>query len=155
MFRKLIVSGLCWLAIGAAYVLWRGTPAALATPEVVSNTIKADEPTVVTVTVRIQDPAFTVYSVDLIRVDAHGVALPDTEMRDENGTNTDVVAGHQFFLRMWDDGTRGDATANDGVFTRRVLLKEPSARLYFEVHASFAKVERPVRSAPFVVDVSR
>ena len=155
MFKKLIISGLCSLAIAATYVLWRGTPATLATPEIAPNTINANEPTLVTVAVRIQDPAFTAYSVDLVRVDAHAVALPETEMLDEDGTNTDAVAGHQFFLRMKDDGTKGDAVAGDGVFTRRVRLKESSGPIYFEVHAGFAKVERPVRSVPFAVKVSK
>ena len=72
---------------------------------------------------------------------------------DEDGTNTDAVGGHRFFLRMRDDGTTGDAVASDRVFTRRLVLKESSGPVYFEVHASFAKVEPPVRSAPLAVDV--
>jgi hypothetical protein len=76
-------------------------------------------------------------------------------MIDEDGTNTDAVAGHRFFLRMRDDGTKGDGVAGDGVFTRRVMLKESSGPVYFEVHASFAEVERPVRSAPFAVNVGK
>jgi len=76
-------------------------------------------------------------------------------MLDEDGTNIDAVAGHQFFLRVRDDGTKGDAVANDGVFTRRVMLKESSGSVDLEVRANFAKVERPVRSAVFAVDVNR
>jgi hypothetical protein len=155
VLKKLIISGLCSFAVAATYVLWRGTPTTLATPEIAPNTIKANEPTLVTVTVRIHDPAFTVHSVDLVRVDAHAVALPETEMLDEDGTNTDAVPDHQFFLRMRDDGTKGDVVADDGVFTRRVLLKESSGPVYFQILASFAKVERPVRSAPFAVNVAR
>ena len=120
-----------------------------------THTIEANKPAVVTVTVRIQDPAFNAYRVDLVRVDAQAAVLSDTEMTDEDGTNTDAVAGHRFSLRMRDDGTKGDAVASDGVFTRRVVLKESSGPVYFEVRASFAKVERPIRSAPFAVNVSR
>jgi hypothetical protein len=142
------------LTIAATYVLWRGTPT-VATTEIVPNTIESDIPALVTVTVRIQDPAFNVYGVDLVRVDAHSAVLSETEMIDEDGTNTDAVAGHRFFLRMRDDGTKGDGVAGDGVFTRRVMLKESSGPVYFEVHASFAEVERPVRSAPFAVNVGK
>jgi len=154
VLKKLALSGLISLAIATTYVLWRGTPT-LATPEITPNTIKANEPTLVTITVRIQDPAFNVYNVDLVRVDAHALTLSETEMVDEDGTNTDAVAGHQFFLRMRDDGIKGDAVAGDGVFTRRVMLKESSGPVFFEVHASFARVERPVRSVPVAVNVSK
>jgi hypothetical protein len=135
-------------------VLWRGTPT-VGTPEIAPNTIEANKRGLVTITVRIQDPAFNVYGVDLVRVDAQAAVLSETEITDEDGTNTDAVAGHRFFLRMRDDGTKGDAVASDGVFTRCVALKESSGPVYFEIDASFAKVERPVRSAPFAVNVSR
>ena len=148
MLKKLIISGLCSLAVAATYVLWRGTPATLTAPE-----IKANEPTLVTFTIRIQDPAFTVVSVDLVRMDAHGMALPETQMVDEEETNTDAVTGHQFFLRMRDDGTKRDDVANDGVFTRRVMLKESSGPVYLEVQANFVDVERTVRSPLFAVGV--
>src|SRR5437773_1701563 len=154
MFKKLVVSVVISLTIAATYVLWRGTPT-VTTPEIAPNTVEANKPALVTVTVRLQDPAFNVYGVDLVRVDAHAAVLSETEMIDEDGTNTDAGAGHRFFLRMRDDGTKGDAVASDGVFTRRVLLKESSGPVYFEVHASFAKVERPVRSAPLAVNVSQ
>jgi hypothetical protein len=154
MFKKLVFSVVISLTIATTYVLMRGTPT-VSTPEVAPNTVEANKPVLVTVTVRIQDPAFHVYGVDLVRVDAHAAVLSETEMVDEDGTNTDAVAGHRFFLRMRDDGTKGDAVASDGVFTRRVVLKESSGPVYFEVHASFAKVERPVRSAPFAVNVSQ
>ena len=154
MFKKLVISVVISLTIAATYVLRRGTPT-VATPEIVPNTIEANTPALVTVTVHIQDSAFNAYGVDLVRVDAQATVLSEIEMTDEDGTNTDVVAGHRFFLRMRDDGTKGDAVASDGVFTRRVLLKESSGPVYFEVHAGFAKVERPVRSAPFAVNVSR
>ena len=154
MFKKLVSSVVISLTIAATYVLWRGTPT-VATPEIAPNIIEANKLALVTVTVRIQDPAFNVYGVDLIRVDGHAAVLSETEMIDEDGTNTDAVADHRFFLRMRDDGTKGDAVAGDGVFTRRVVLKESSGPVYFEVHASFAKVERPVRSALFAVNVSQ
>jgi hypothetical protein len=114
VLKKVVASGVISLTVAAAYVLWRGTPS-LATPEIAPTTIKPNEPTLVTVTVRIQDRAFKVYNVDLVRVDAHGVQLPDVVMIDEDGTNTDAVIGHQFFLRMKDDATKGDAIAGDGV----------------------------------------
>jgi hypothetical protein len=152
VFKKLVIYVVVSLTIAAAYMLLRGTPT-VATPATIPNTIEANKPALVTVTVRIQDPAFNVYGVDLVRIDAHAAVLSETEMIDEDGTNTDAVAGHRFFLRMRDDGTKGDAVASDGVFTRRVVLKESSGPVYFEVHASFAKVERPVRSAPFAVNV--
>lgn len=115
------------------------------------NRNSSDKPAVVTVTVRIQDPAFNVYSVDLVRVDAQSAVLSEIDMTDEDGTNTDAIAGHRFFR---DDGTKGDAVAGDRVFTRRVTLKESSGPVYFEVRASFTKVERPVSSSPFAVNVS-
>ena len=154
MLKKVVASAVISLTVAATYVLWTGTPS-LATPKIAPTTIRPNEPTLVTVTVRIQDPAFNVYGVDLVRVDAHAAVLSETEMIDEDGTNTDAGAGHRFFLRMRDDGTKSDAVASDGVFTRRVLLKESSGPVYFEVHASFAKVERPVRSAPFAINVSQ
>ena len=154
MFKKLVISVVISLTIAATYVLSRGTPM-VATPEISPNTIEAGKPALVTVTVRIQDPSFNAYGVDLVRVDAQAKVLSETEMTDEAGTNTDAVAGHRFFLRMRDDGTKGDAVASDGVFTRRVVLKESSGPVYFEVHASFEKVKRPVRSAPFAVNVSQ
>jgi len=154
LFKKLVISIVISLAIAATYVLWRGTPT-VAAAEVAPDTIEANKPGLVTVTVRIQDAAFNVHGVDLLRVDAHAAVLLETEMVDEDGTNTDAVAGHRFFLRMRDDGTKGDAVAGDRVFTRRVSLKESSGPVYFEAHASFANVERPARSAPFAVNVRR
>jgi len=136
------------------YVLWRGTPTVPAL-DVAPKAIQANKPAIVSVTVPIQDPAFNAYSADLVRVDAQARVLSDIEMTDEDGTNTDAIAGHRFFLRMRDDGTKGDAVAGDRVFTRRVTLKESSGPVYFEVRASFVKVERPVRSAPFAVNVSQ
>jgi hypothetical protein len=154
VFKKLVISIVLLLTIAATYVLSRGTPR-VATPEIAPNTIEANKPALVTVTVRISDSACKAHGVDLVRVDAHGSVLSETEIIDEDGTNTDAVAGHRFFLRMRDDGTNGDAVASDGVFTRRVMLKGSSGPVYFEVHASFSKVERPVRSAPFAVNVSQ
>jgi hypothetical protein len=154
VFKKLVISVVISLTIAATYVLWKGTPT-VATPEISPNTIEANRPALVTVTVRIQDPAFNVYGVDLVRVDAHAAVLSETEMIGDDATNTDAVAGHRFFLRMRDDGRKGDAIAGDSVFTRRVVLKESSGPVYFEVLASFAKVERPVRSAPFAVNVNQ
>jgi hypothetical protein len=154
VLKKVVASGVISLTVAATYVLLRGT-ATLATPEIAPATIRPNEPTLVTVTVRIQDPAFKVYNVDLVRVDVHGVPPPDVVMIDEDATNTDAVAGHQFFLRMKDDGTKGDAIAGDGVFTRRVLLRESSGPVYLEVRAGFAKVERPVRSVPITVAVGK
>ena len=154
MFKKLVISVVVSLTIAATYVLWRGTPT-VATPEMTPNTIQADKPGLVTVTVRIQDPVFNANSVALVRVNAQAAVLSETEMTDEDGTNTDAVAGHGFFLLMRDDGTKGDAVASDGVFTRRVVLKESSGPVYFEVQASFAEVERKVRSALFAVNVSQ
>jgi len=127
VLKKVVASGVISLTVAATYVLLRGTPT-VATPEIVPTTIKANEPTLVVVTARIQDSAFKVYNVDLIRVDAHAVALPDVVMLDEDRSNTDAIAGHQFFLRMKDDGTKGDAVARDGVFTRHVLLSPVTAR---------------------------
>jgi hypothetical protein len=152
VFKKLVIAVVIALTIAAAYVLRRGTPIVV-TPEIAPNTIEANKPTLVAVTVRIQDPAFDCYGVDLVRVDAHGAVLSKTEMIDEDATNADAVAGHRFFLQMRDDGTKGDALASDGVFTRRVMLKESSGPVYFAVLASFANVVRPVRSAPFAVNV--
>jgi hypothetical protein len=152
VFKKLAVSATISLSIAATYVLSRGTPI-VGTSEVNPNIIEANKPSLVTVTIRIPDSEFSVYGVDLLRVDGQGDVLSEIEMSDEDGTNTDAVPGHRFFLRMRDDGTRGDPVASDRVFTRRAMLKESSGPVYFEVHASFAKVERPVRSAPFAVNV--
>jgi len=125
VLKKVVASCVISLAVAATYVLWRGTPT-LDTPEIAPTTVKANEPTLVVVTVQIRGPEFKAYNVDMVRVDAHAAALPDVVMLDEDGTNTHAVAGHQFFLRMKDDGTKSDAVAGDGVFTRGVLLKESS-----------------------------
>lgn len=133
------------LTVATAYVLWRGTPVS-PTAEVDPDRIEAGKVTVVTVTVQTNDSRFKAYDVGLIRVDAHAAVLVDTVMVDEDGTNTDAVPGHQFFLTMRDDGTKGDRVANDGVFTRRVTLNESSGPVYFEAGAAF---ERTPRHAPF------
>jgi hypothetical protein len=85
VLKKVVASGVISLTVAATYVLLKGTPT-VATPEIVPTTIKANEPTLVVVTARIQDSAFKVYNVDLIRVDAHAVALPDVVMLDEDGS---------------------------------------------------------------------
>jgi hypothetical protein len=154
MLKKLSVSMAISLTVATAYVLLKGTPPT-PTVEIEPNTIEANKPAVVTFTVRLQDPAFKARSVDLIRVDANAHVLSDVVMLDEDGTNAEVVPGHQFFMVMKDDGTKGDRIANDSVFTRRVMLNEPNGPIYFEVDAAFARASRPVRSAPFAVNVKR
>jgi len=152
VLRKLAASALLSVSVATVYVLLRGTPA-VGTPEASPNTIDANRPALITVTIRIPESRFKRNSVDLVRVDRSGHVLSEVEMRDEDGENADAIVGHRFFLRMRDDGTKGDAVANDGVFTRRIMLKESSGPLYFEVHASFSGIERPVRSEPFAVGV--
>ena len=84
MFKKLLSSVVISLTIAATYVLWRGTPTVV-TPEIAPNIIEANKLALVTVTVRIQDPAFSVYGVDLVRVDAHAAVLSEIEMIDKDG----------------------------------------------------------------------
>jgi hypothetical protein len=163
MFRKLAWSALISLSVAAAYVLWRGTPSA-PRAEVIPDRFDRGKATVVTVTVQTNDARFKASRVGLVRVDAHARVLSDTVMVDEDGTNTDAVPGHRFFLTMRDDGTKGDRVANDGIFTRRVTLNESSGPVYFEAqaafertsrHAPFDRPSRPVRSPLIAVQVNR
>jgi hypothetical protein len=153
MVKKLVISAMVTLTIATIYVLSRGTPT-VGTPKASPEVVGARTPTLVTVIIRITDDKLMTPSVTLVRLDANGDVVSDVEMLDEDGANDDAVAGHRFFLRMRDDGTKGDAVAGDRVLTQRMKLNEAAAqRVYFEVHASFAGVERPVRSEPFAVDV--
>ena len=152
MLRKLVTCMIVSLSVATVYVAARGTPR-IDVPHVSPLVVQAYNPAVVTVTMRIPDAKFGVYSVHLLRVDRRGDVLPKIEMTDEDGTNTDAPQNYRFFLVMRDDGTKGDAVANDRVFTRRVTVNEPSGPVHFEVKVNFKGVERPVRSAPFAVEV--
>jgi hypothetical protein len=154
VLRKLLISMVVSLSVATVNVVIRGTPT-MGIPDVTPRIVSADRPSVVTITLRIPDSKFTASSVDLTRVDERGDVLPQVEMKDEEGTNNDAVPGHQFFLVLRDDGTKGDLVAHDRVYTRRVTMKEPAGPVYFQVRASFKDVERPLRSAPFAVDVRR
>jgi hypothetical protein len=151
--KKLVISAVVTLTMATVYVLSRGTPT-VGTPEVNPTVLRVGTRTLVTVITRIADGKLVTSSVTLVRLNANGNVLSDVEMLDEDGANDDAVSGHRFFLRMRDDGRKGDSVAGDRIFTRRVELTEAAAqRIYFEVHASFAGVERPVRSEPFGVDI--
>ena len=56
--------------------------------------------------------------------------------------------------RMWDDGSNGDRTKKDGVYTCTLKLKEPTIGLLsFRVEVKYKGSREPVRSQAIFVNV--
>jgi hypothetical protein len=105
-------------------------PAPTATPEV----ILANTPTQVIVTIPISDPRVIPTGVNLLRVNAMG-----------SRTNLG---------RMYDDGTHGDAIANDKTLSLRLDLHEPAAaHIQLQISAAFRGLLRRLLSPPATITV--
>ena len=83
-------------------------------------------PTVVTVTVKITDPGVVAGGVNLLRL---------------NPTGNPTVLGI-----MNDDGLRGDAVANDKIFTLEILSETETSSVRLQVSAAFKGFYKPVLS---------
>lgn len=101
---------------------------------VTPNVIGINTPTVVTVTAVITDPSLISTSVNLLRISA---------------TSAATIVG-----QLRDDGTNGDAVADDKIFTLRLTLTEPTkGQVPLQASAAFRGFLRRVTSSVVVVDV--
>src|SRR5687767_13105540 len=130
MRRIALVLGVCLLA---SHAVWAQTVSPVG---VSPATVTVGVGTPVTVTATISDPSVLAPSVVLQRVDGAGRVL---------ATLGPVV----------DDGSQGDATAGDRVFTARVAIYEQTATVVrLRVSAAFQGKLKRVLSTPMQVTVS-
>lgn len=153
MFRKLLICMILSLSAATVYVAARGTPRV--GPLVISRGIAAaGQPAPSVVAIAIPESKFTVASVWLTRIDATGAVLSSLELDDEElmGPEPSSSCYYRYYWQpMTDDGSHGDAVANDYVFTRRLRLHPPLRSVRLQVEVSFKGVEHRVRLPPFVV----
>jgi len=119
-----VAIGILALASGALVARLRAQPVAtVPAPIITPEVIPVDTPTEVTVTVSISDARVIPTGVNLLRV---------------NGIGSPTNLG-----RMYDDGTNGDGSPGDGVFSRSLTLHEhqPGA-VQLQVSAAFRGILR-------------
>jgi len=155
MFKKLWVCMTISLGAASVYVAARGTPR-VGTPVVTPDTAAAGHVAAALVSVAIPESKFIVASVWLTRIDAQGSVLSSYELDEEEPIQPSSICYYRYYWQpMKDDGSHGDAVANDRVFTRRVRLHPPLQNVRLRVEVSFKGVEHRVRAAPFVVSADQ
>jgi hypothetical protein len=129
--RALVVFMLLSVGVGGA-----ATAQSVGSPSVTPVAVYVQEPTLIRVVSRVAaDPALIANSVTLLRLNASG----------QGGANLG---------RMYDDGSHGDATAGDGIFTAEVSVVEPSTgTVAFAVTAAYRGQLLRVRSSPGLLPV--
>lgn len=97
--------------------------------------VVANVPTVMTVTIPITGASYIANSATLLRV---GVG----------NTPTSIIG------QLYDDGTHGDVTAGDHIFTAQITLDEPSVgQFQLEASAAFKGVLKRVLSLPLTIPI--
>lgn len=133
-FQRWVTAGLS-VAISAGFYSLALAAPTIGTVSVRPSVVSINTSTTVTFSASIPDPALVKDSVQLLRITGFG--------------RPPAVIG-----RMYDDGTHGDASAGDGVFTLDVVMSEPvAAEAGFAVTARFAGTSARVLSGQAIVSI--
>jgi hypothetical protein len=135
MNKKILFFATLALFVGVVGSVWLRAAPNIGTTEVAPNVVGVNRPTPVTVTAQIHDTSLIAASVQLLKVDATGRAL--------------ATLG-----AMYDDGSHGDTTPGDKIFSRQLELTETATGLiHLQVSAAFRGVLRRATSPIQVLNV--